>query len=282
MSLKNLIKSPKRASVHSDPSKILTAVQSVPYSSSSLLRNVEKKLKLLKDSESTDALQDDINDLVYAFCNDCADDNSVDDFILAPDSCDLSVSNSVDMELELSAECIDDGKVMYATCVDTENVHMTCDNDSSTPEECIAYYLHGYVAYKLKTFTRCDTCRDSLVSTNNGSGCSDTRLLLLKTHGGLQFPSQRLSSLLKLLENCVQNYTLQVSADMYDIILNDVLASDELKKLTVGCEVHDITLTSRCIHFYIATRLHFINRAKNKQRTSREEKQKHSKLSKLT
>ena len=48
MSLKNLIKSPKRASVHSDPSKILTAVQSVPYSSSSLLRNVEKKLKLLK------------------------------------------------------------------------------------------------------------------------------------------------------------------------------------------------------------------------------------------
>ena len=82
-------------------------------------------------------LQDDINDLVYAFCNDCADDNSADDFILAPDPCDLSVSNSVGMELELSAECIDDGKVMYATCVDTRSVHMTCNNDSSTPEECI-------------------------------------------------------------------------------------------------------------------------------------------------
>ena len=282
MSSKNLIKSPKHASVQSDPSKILAAVQSVPYSSSSLLQTVEAKLKLLKNSNSTAALQDEINDLVYAFCSDTADDDAVDDLIFSPDSCDLSVSNCKGVDLELSLDCIDDRKPADVSHLDTENVHMTCEDDGSTPDKCIAYYLHGYIAYRLKTFTRCDICRNSLVSANNGSGCSDTRLLLLKTHGGLQFPSQRLSSLLAMLESCVQIYASRITADMYDNILNDVLACNELQKLTIGCDVHNYTLTSRCIHFYIATRLHFINRSKNNQPISREEKRKHNKLSKLS
>lgn len=110
MSSKNLIKSPKHASVQSDPSKILAAVQSVPYSSSSLLQTVEAKLKLLKNSNSTAALQDEINDLLNVFCSDTADDDAVDDLIFSLDSCDLSASNCNGVDLELSLDCIDDRK----------------------------------------------------------------------------------------------------------------------------------------------------------------------------
>ena len=40
----------------------------------------------------------------------------------------------------------------------------------------------------------------------------------------------------------------------------------------------DIRLTSHCIHFYVATRLHFINREHHKKHVSRQDKHKQSKL----
>jgi hypothetical protein len=90
-----------------------------------------------------------------------------------------------------------------------------------------------------------------------------------------------LQSLLSVLEGCVSKQT-KIAVNMFDIILNDVLKSTEVASLSVGCHAHSFSLTAKCIYFYVVTRIHFINRACNKRRVSRLQKQKHSKLSKLT
>jgi hypothetical protein len=69
---------------------------------------------------------------------------------------------------------------------------------------------------------------------------------------------------------------------MYQDIVKEVMCCSELTTTAVGCEEHVISLTARCIHFYVVTRVHFINRALNKQRVSRQEKQRLNKIAKLT
>ena len=69
---------------------------------------------------------------------------------------------------------------------------------------------------------------------------------------------------------------------MYYDILNEVFMCDELPSTCIGCETHCIALTSRCIHFYISTRLHFLKKSVNRNRVSREQKHKQSKIYKFT
>jgi len=42
----------------------------------------------------------------------------------------------------------------------------------------------------------------------------------------------------------------------------------------VGCSEHASTLTARCIHFYIVTRLFFLRKEHNRNRSSNQQKHK--------
>jgi len=154
------------------------------------------------------------------------------------------------------------------------------DYVKSTPEDCIKFYLGGYVAHKLSKYTSCEDCVKSLSDAENIS--SESRLVQLKTRGGLKLPSVALTSLIKLLEQCFQKYSAAPSTNMYFDILNEVLTCDFLSASAIGCKKHYGCLTSRCIHFYITTRLHFLKKSVNRNRKTRETKQKLSKISKLT
>lgn len=154
------------------------------------------------------------------------------------------------------------------------------DYIKSTPEDCIKFYLGGYVAHKLSKYTMFNDCILSLSDAENIS--SDSRLVELKTRGGLKLPSFALTSLIKLLENCFQKYSATPNTNMYFDILNEILTCDALRTSTIGCKKHYCTLTSRCIHFYITTRLHFLKKSVNRNRKTREKKHKLSKISKLT
>jgi hypothetical protein len=153
------------------------------------------------------------------------------------------------------------------------------DYTQSVPEECITFYLGGYVAYKLGKFTHCPDCVSSL-SDNKLS--AQSRLVELKTYGGLKLPSTSLTKLIKLLEQSFQNFSEKPNTNMYFDVLNDVLTNDQLPLSGIGCAQHCCSLTSRCIHFYISTRLHFLKKSVNRNRSSRQTKQKMSKISKLT
>jgi hypothetical protein len=169
---------------------------------------------------------------------------------------------------------------MIETVADSSVSSAEHDYVQSTPEECIRFYLGGYVAHKLSQFTTCTNCLKSLSDSENIT--SAARLVELKTHGGLKLPAKSLTALITLLESFFQQYSAAPSTNMYFDILNDVLASDALSSTGIGCEKHYTGLTARCIHFFITTRLHFLKKSVNRNRKSRAKKQKLSKISKLT
>jgi hypothetical protein len=142
------------------------------------------------------------------------------------------------------------------------NVATEHDYTQCVPEDCITFYLGGYVAYKLTKFTTCSDCVATLSDKENMSASS--KLVELKTKGGLKLPSAALTALIKLLEQCFQKYSAKPNTNMYFDILNEILTSDELTCSGIGCEKHLIALTSRCIHFYVSTRLHFLKKSVNR------------------
>jgi len=143
---------------------------------------------------------------------------------------------------------------------------------SSDPENCILHYVSGYVAHKLRKFTSCTDCVTILV--DNEHTTPDDKLIVLKTRGGLQVPSASLTRLLEVLERCVQQHSAKPHTNLYAEMLNEALSSDDLSSTAVGCPLHRTTLTARCIHFYIVTRLYFLRKAINRNRKNYQNKHK--------
>jgi len=229
LSANSLIKPPRRASVTTEPAKILA-----PLARTTQTDSVSK--------ESVRRIEQHIDNMLQH-------GNSGSDSDTETDS---------DIDLLMSVEC---------------------DDSPSDPEKCIVNYLSGYVAHKLRKFTSCADCLAVLVSDQ---ATSDSTLISLKTRGGLQIPSKPLSDLIGLVEQCVQKHSSKLHVNSYTMMLNEVLAADELASATVGCQVHSVSLTSRCIHFYVVTRLYFLRKARNRNRKAIQQKHKLSKLSKLT
>ena len=162
MSVNSLIKSPNRASVKTEPSRVLVSIQAVSHRSSSVVKDIERKLQPLK-AALVNISEHDLSDLIFAYCRDSSNEDAADDIFLSRSSSDSDGGSSlVSNDLELAMECTDDSGEMKSNL---ENISMTCESDddsSSTPDECISYYLYGYVAFKLTKFTSCDSCHSTL------------------------------------------------------------------------------------------------------------------------
>lgn len=118
MSVKSLIKSPMRASVQTDPSRILLAVQQSAHPvTTSAVKTIEAKLRSLMHDNSTAVSDEELADLVYTYCNECvANDNIVDDILFTQDNVDLMMDC-----VDVTPEQVD--------CNNNDNVMMTCDSD---------------------------------------------------------------------------------------------------------------------------------------------------------
>lgn len=199
---------------------------------------------------------------------DCIPDDGLDEVMVAAGGTgDLMMT--CDMEL--------DSELHVRTKVPSLSA---CKSDGSVPEDCVLYFVAGYIAFKLKKFTKCAQCLDSIVN-RSGTKCDQARLVLLRTRGGLQFPSSKLLMLLLLAERCLQKRAVTVSAQLYRDTTDDVSNSD-VQSCMIGCGIHCCTFTSRAVHHYVLTRLHFLNRSRNRNLASRREKHKLTKVSKLT
>lgn len=283
LSVSNLIRSPTRASVQSEPAKLLVTAQAYPSRPVSVLRQLQHRLQsALKSAGSRDcavadaAVSDDGNcltDLTFAVATASSEvipDDGLDALLLGTDEDDelfLTCDN------EMSSVPADD---------DSEQMELTCDSDDSTPFDCIFYYVAGYIAFKLRKFTSCVLCKESVIDRCQ-SECSEAQLVLLRTHGGLQFPSTGLRTLLSVLERYVQKHTMDsLSACLYQEITEDVLSTGDLAMYAIGCLDHASTLTAHAVQCYVVTRLHFLNRCHNRQLTNRQMQHKLKKISKLT
>jgi hypothetical protein len=207
-------------------------------------------------------------------------DDEVDDLLLT------CISSSISTEdLHMTCEPSDSESLSCTTDIDS-CLHMTCSSGSIEPQYCISFYIAGYVAHKMHKFTSCPLCLNQLVNSNDVDYSEAKELVKLRnfsggTCGGLSHPSQSLFSLLSLLESCVNKHSAILSTYLYQDIVNDVIGDSSLPACAIGCAEHTVSITARCIHFYVATCMHIRNRQRNKCRASRLEKQKLTKVSKL-
>jgi len=157
-----------------------------------------------------------------------------------------------------------------ATSVHPGDIELMCDSDDTTPQNCIFYYVSGFIAYKLIKFTQCVECLES-VSNWCDSNSSEAQLVVLRTYLKLQFPSAQLWMLLVEVEHCIIKHSL--SACLHNDVTDDIVSSD-VASHAIGCDIYHCSLTFRAVHLYALTRLHFLNRSHNRKLTSRQEKHK--------
>uniref|UniRef100_T1ILE0 Transposable element P transposase-like GTP-binding insertion domain-containing protein n=1 Tax=Strigamia maritima TaxID=126957 RepID=T1ILE0_STRMM len=146
---------------------------------------------------------------------------------------------------------------------------------------CITYYLTGFILTKAKKFTQCNDCILSLSTTNQFAKFS--ALTKLKDFGSfLNYPSENFYNLFlqieKLLEPKLKKEDL--SPDLFFEILNDI---NEIKITSdMGCsEEHAEELVPKFVQYYIQTRMFFKTREMRRKSGSRVSSKANRKLSKL-
>lgn len=132
----------------------------------------------------------------------------------------------------------------------------------STTRDSILEYLGGYIVHKFEG-GQCVPCVATLKSEEE-ENIQD--LITIKTHGGLNRPSQQLMRLLKLAESHVRESTEgDVKFSIYSDIIESVLIDDNLPSAAVGCKLHYVEKTAGVLNFFLRCRLHFFTREKNKK-----------------
>lgn len=131
-----------------------------------------------------------------------------------------------------------------------------------SPKECILDYLAGYVAQKFSEMC-CTDCVESL----KGLQRSPSDLILVKSRGYLQVPSTKLLNLLQIAEEHVEEFTVKQTAcaGVYMGIVEQVLLDNRTASAAVGCPTHFVGTTAEVLHLFLRCRLHFFTREKNKQ-----------------
>ncbi|KAH8033298.1 hypothetical protein HPB51_009409 [Rhipicephalus microplus] len=129
-------------------------------------------------------------------------------------------------------------------------------------KECILDYLTGYVVQKFSEMC-CTDCVESL----KGLQRSPSDLILVKSRGYLQVPSTKLLNLLQIAEEHVEEFLVKKTAcaGVYMGIVEQVLLDNRTASAAVGCPTHFVGTTAEVLHLFLWCRLHFFTREKNKQ-----------------
>ena len=255
LSVSSLIKSPARASIQTEPVRLLADIRSTAASRPlSVLQQLQQRLQLVL-TNCGNAHVCGVNvvsghslaDLAFASAaavTDCIPDDGLDELMVAAGETGELMTG--EMELMDSAECTKSHG----------HLALTCSSDGCVPEDSVLYNVAGYIAFKLKQFTHHSAQKP--LSTD----CDHARLVALRSHGGLHFPSDTLLMLLSLTEQCLQKNADTVSAQLYRDAVDDVLNSD-VRSCMIGCDSHSCSLTSRAVHHYMLTCVYFLNRSLN-------------------
>ncbi|KAH7931676.1 hypothetical protein HPB51_009330 [Rhipicephalus microplus] len=126
-------------------------------------------------------------------------------------------------------------------------------------QECVVYYLCGYIVHSFLKHVNCAACISSIQSTNTKFPASLLTLAREFRNGSLKHPSTELYTMLKRVEEKLslvlgENH---LCADMFWDAL-DVIKDCDVP--SVGCSVHKDILTSEIVHSYVVLRMHFFTR----------------------
>ncbi|KAH8033876.1 hypothetical protein HPB51_016648 [Rhipicephalus microplus] len=113
------------------------------------------------------------------------------------------------------------------------------------------FYMAGYAARKSVASTKCAACSQQLLQGKNDLSPAAASLTAAVDRGGLLYPSAKLNELVTTLENTF-THCFSVIDDKPDSIM-DLVSLLQLRKLTLGCPDHSMSLTNKMIKFYVLT-----------------------------
>lgn len=128
-------------------------------------------------------------------------------------------------------------------------------------DDRLTYYIAGYVARKRIFSTQCEACKDAcLVTRDSATDQSPAEACKKWDMGGLLYPSVRLYSLIKTLED-------RLTRAFSTTRLHTKVVKDFLRLAAnvpqIGCSEHSASLTTSVVRFYSITRVHFLLKGLN-------------------
>lgn len=123
-------------------------------------------------------------------------------------------------------------------------------------EDCVIYYLCGYLVYSFSKHAKCVLCLEDIQATK--VEYPEAWLTLRKEfkEGSLKHPSHRMFVMFKSIEHQIAS-TLEARSLCGDIfwVLLDALDGCNISRL--GCQEHQDSLTSELLMSYTTLRVHF-------------------------
>jgi len=122
--------------------------------------------------------------------------------------------------------------------------------DGEELEDIIIYSASGYLCRRLRKFSKCDVCRQALLTNLETSELGITELVNAKTKGFLLYCNLHLYHLFKQTEtHFVKNVS---SSDCYERTITDVIQNVHL---TFLCDEHKTDIISNAVHYCILMRM---------------------------
>ncbi|KAH7931809.1 hypothetical protein HPB51_029691 [Rhipicephalus microplus] len=130
---------------------------------------------------------------------------------------------------------------------------------TAAAQDCVIYYLFGYLVHSYLKRERCSDCIFSIQSEN--AECPEAFLTLEIEFklGSLELPSWELFCMFRGIEAEISDELAnnQLCADTFWSLLD---ALDECNIISVGCPAHKNITTAEVLHSYIEPRMHFASR----------------------
>uniref|UniRef100_A0A0K8RG57 Transposable element n=1 Tax=Ixodes ricinus TaxID=34613 RepID=A0A0K8RG57_IXORI len=145
---------------------------------------------------------------------------------------------------------------------------------SAHVEDCIVYYITGFLCRKLLKHTTCAACKQGLVSPTSLSEKPEAAFVNCKTRGKLLHPTTNVFNLVCATETCFQKHAESKFA--YERTLDEVMDNFHF---SFPCTGHKIDITAQILHYYISMRMRQYCKQKMREKANKtRELRKRSKL----
>ena len=143
-----------------------------------------------------------------------------------------------------------------------QNLMIDCSPEiTDFPEltDLIIYSACGYLCRKLTKFSKCQLCKESLLTKVETSNLEVAQIVNMKTKGFLMYCNLYLYRICRKTEQFfVQNVKF---SDVYEKTLTDVFENIDL---TFPCDEHKSDILAQALHYYVLMRMRQYEREENR------------------
>lgn len=127
------------------------------------------------------------------------------------------------------------------------------DYDIKMTSDWALGYFTGFVTKHMKNWTSCEECVSTLMNREPTDAARDALIIYLN-QGGLQYPSNHLFELLRLMEVTILE-TVGKENIHSATILHIAQNLGKKKIIFVGCDAHEVEVTRKIIEYFLISRM---------------------------